>query len=99
MRQRHVPVRTCAGCRQARPKREMVRVVRAEDGSVNVDSTGKRNGRGTYLCPQSECWERALRSGSLARALKVSLQAADRAALEQAKDTMLGMTEKVDAVS
>src|SRR5437763_164916 len=85
MKPRHIPVRTCAGCRQERSKREMVRVVRSVDGSVAIDPTGKLNGRGTYMCPTDECWDRAIRSGSLARALKITLEPSDRARLEAAR--------------
>ncbi len=85
MKPRHTPMRTCSGCRQQRPKREMVRVVRLEDASVVLDETGRRNGRGAYLCRLPECWQRALRTGSLAHALRVTtISPADRAALEQA---------------
>ena len=85
MKPRHVPLRTCSGCREQRPKRELVRVVRLEDASVVLDETGRRNGRGAYLCRQPECWQRALRTGSLAHALKVpSISAIDKAVLEQA---------------
>ena len=77
MKPRHVPIRTCAGCRQERPKREMVRIVRGLDSSIGADPTGKRSGRGTYLCPRSECWTKALRSGSLARALKTHIEESD----------------------
>jgi uncharacterized protein len=82
---RHVPVRTCAGCREEHPKREMVRVVRSPEGSISVDPSGKQNGRGTYLCPQVSCWDKALRSGSLAKALKVTISASDRDELEKFK--------------
>ncbi|MBI4214078.1 MAG: YlxR family protein [Chloroflexi bacterium] len=84
MRPRHIPIRTCAGCREVRPKREMVRVVRDFSGTVAIDQTGKINGRGTYLCPKTECWEQALQTGSLARALKISIAPADRAGLDRA---------------
>lgn len=85
MKPRHVPLRTCSGCRQQHPKREMVRVVRLEDGAVVMDETGRRNGRGAYLCRRPECWQRALRTGSLAHALKIpAISPSDRAALEQA---------------
>ena len=85
MKPRHIPLRTCSGCREQHPKRDMLRVVRVEDGSVVMDETGRRNGRGAYLCRQPECWQRALRTGSLAHALKVqSLSAADKTVLEQA---------------
>ena len=80
MKPRHVPLRTCAGCRQQRPKREMVRVVHGGDDVVRVDPTGKAAGRGTYVCPWAECWGLALR-GSLARVLKTTLRERDVAEL------------------
>jgi uncharacterized protein len=82
MVQRHIPERTCVGCREARPKRTLVRIVRSPEGSVLVDDTGKRFGRGAYLCRTSECWQKGLRKETLARALKTTIGAADRAALE-----------------
>ena len=56
-----------------RPKRELMRVVRAPDGSVEVDPSGKRSGRGAYLCQHKSCWEKALKRHSLDQALKVTL--------------------------
>jgi predicted RNA-binding protein YlxR (DUF448 family) len=61
----------------------MVRIVRAADGKVSIDPTGKLNGRGTYLCHEAQCWDRAMRSGSLARALKTTLSPDDRALLDE----------------
>ena len=84
MKPRHVPIRTCVGCRQERPKREMVRVVRTAEGSVVLDPTGRRAGRGAYICPRFECWNRALERGGLAHTLKAEISAADRAALTDA---------------
>lgn len=81
MKPRHLPIRTCAGCRQERAKREMVRIVRGPDGSITADPTGKRPGRGTYVCPRFECWTKAFRNGSLARALKAQIDEADLARL------------------
>jgi predicted RNA-binding protein YlxR (DUF448 family) len=80
---RHVPMRTCAGCRQGRPKREMVRIVRSPEGTVSVDLTGKRSGRGTYVCPRLECWDKALRTGSLAHVLKTEIATEDVAELRR----------------
>jgi predicted RNA-binding protein YlxR (DUF448 family) len=74
-RHKHVPQRTCAACRTVRPKRELVRIVRTPEGAVMVDETGKRSGRGTYLCCQRDCWETALAGRQLERALKVALTA------------------------
>jgi uncharacterized protein len=59
----------------------MVRVVRDVSGKVAVDPTGKRSGRGSYLCKKAECWERALQRSSLNRALKTEVSAGDREAL------------------
>jgi predicted RNA-binding protein YlxR (DUF448 family) len=77
---KHIPQRTCVGCRTVLPKRTLTRLVRTPDG-VLVDSTGKRNGRGAYLHNQRSCWERALK-GPLAHALKTSLTDEDRARFE-----------------
>jgi uncharacterized protein len=79
-RVRHIPQRTCVGCRTVMAKRQLVRVVRTT-GGVLVDPTGKLAGRGAYLHDRRSCWEAGL-EGSLARALKVDLTANDRAQLE-----------------
>ncbi|MDO8690497.1 MAG: YlxR family protein [Dehalococcoidia bacterium] len=79
---RHVPQRTCVSCRQPAAKRKLVRVVRLVGGAVEVDSTGKKSGRGAYLCCNRACWETALRKKSLERALKTTISPEDRAVLE-----------------
>jgi predicted RNA-binding protein YlxR (DUF448 family) len=79
-RVKHIPQRTCVGCRTVMAKRQLVRVVRTTEG-VLVDPTGKLAGRGAYLHDRRSCWEAGLR-GSLAHALKVDLSAADRDRLE-----------------
>lgn len=76
------PQRTCIGCQQVMNKRDMVRLVRTPDGSVVIDATGKAHGRGTYLCNQRACWNRALQRGSIGRALKTRLCDEDRARIE-----------------
>ena len=81
-RHKHVPQRTCVGCGQVQGKREMVRVVRTPQGQVEVDPTGKRNGRGAYLHRTRLCWDAAVAGGRLAHALKVNLPEPDRQALE-----------------
>lgn len=77
---KHIPQRTCVGCRTVLAKRQLVRIVRLPDG-VKVDPTGKLAGRGAYLHMLRSCWERGLK-GALANALKVTLTAEDRQALE-----------------
>lgn len=76
---KHVPQRTCVGCRQVLPKRTLVRVVRSLDG-VKIDPIGKAAGRGAYVHQTRSCWERAMR-GALANALKTELTLQDRAVL------------------
>lgn len=80
-RPRKVPRRTCVACRMVRAKRDLVRVVRLVDGTVVVDPTGKKSGRGAYLCRQRPCWELALQRGALDRALKQAVPAESREAL------------------
>lgn len=80
-RVKHVPQRTCVGCREVLPKRKLIRLVRTAEG-VQVDPTGKLAGRGAYLHDRRECWERALK-GALANALKTNLTVDDKARLEE----------------
>jgi predicted RNA-binding protein YlxR (DUF448 family) len=87
-KQRHVPERTCVACKQQRPKRELIRIVRTPDGHVVLDPTGKISGRGAYLCARRSCWEPALRKGKLEREFDIALLAEDRAALEAYAETL-----------
>lgn len=80
-RPKHIPQRTCVGCRAVLPKRSLVRLVRRPEG-VQIDPTGKLAGRGAYLHNQRSCWEKALK-GALAHALKTELTPADREHLRQ----------------
>ena len=73
MTAKKIPVRKCLGCMEGRPKKELVRVVRPADEPVCVDATGKKNGRGAYLCPNPECLKRAIRSKALDRSLEVTI--------------------------
>lgn len=75
LRPRHVPQRTCVACRQKDAKRHYVRLVRTPTGDVHVDPTGKANGRGAYLCARRSCWDRALETNAVDRALTVTLSA------------------------
>ncbi|NDJ75665.1 MAG: YlxR family protein [Chloroflexi bacterium] len=77
-RQRHVPQRTCIVCRTTSDKRSLTRLVRTPDDGVQVDPSGKLNGRGAYLCDQPACWDQALASDVLAKALRTTLTEADQ---------------------
>ena len=85
---KHIPQRTCVGCGDVQGKRQLMRVVRAPDGRVQLDPTGKANGRGAYVHERLGCWQQALR-GRLSHALKVErLSDEDRAALERHAATL-----------
>ena len=70
---KHVPHRTCVACGKVNPKRELIRLVRISDGSVEVDVSGKRAGRGAYLCQAQECWKIGLKGSRLEHTLRTSL--------------------------
>ncbi len=89
-KKRHVPQRTCVGCRETLAKQTLTRIVRSPDG-VQVDLTGKLSGRGAYLHDQRECWEKALK-GALANALKTKLTVEERTALEEYSKNVGGET-------
>lgn len=73
MRKKHVPMRTCVGCRSSRPKRDLIRVVRDPEGKVGLDLTGKQSGRGVYICVNEECLQRAVKGRQLERALETTI--------------------------
>jgi predicted RNA-binding protein YlxR (DUF448 family) len=77
-----VPQRTCVGCGSTTNKRELVRVVRTPEGSVEADPTGKKAGRGAYVHHDPACWSLALKKGKLAHSLKTKITPADIATLE-----------------
>ena len=68
-----IPMRQCLGCREMKPKRELVRVVRSPEGEISIDHKGKKPGRGAYVCPDSACLKQALRSHALERSLDTSI--------------------------
>jgi len=68
---RKLPQRTCLGCQAVRPKREMIRIVRTPDGALEVDPTGKKSGRGAYVCPTVECLELLKKGKRLEKVLDV----------------------------
>ena len=73
MKPRKIPLRRCSGCGESKPKRELVRVVRAQDGTVSLDLVGKKPGRGAYVCPRAACLARARKAKRIERALEVSI--------------------------
>lgn len=89
VRHKHIPQRTCVGCRQTQGKRDMTRVVRTSEGRVEIDPTGKRAGRGAYVHGTRECWQLALQNHRLELALKTTLSDEDRVALTRFTEALL----------
>ena len=71
--QKKIPQRQCMGCRERRDKRELLRVVRGTDGMVSLDFSGKLNGRGAYICPKTECLQKARKAKALERSLETEV--------------------------
>jgi len=67
---KHIPQRTCIACRRVASKRELVRLVRVADGRVEVDISGRKAGRGAYLCRSRDCWQAGLKTGQLEHRLR-----------------------------
>ena len=71
--QKKIPQRQCMGCRERKEKRQLIRVVRSPEGQVSLDFSGKKNGRGAYLCPDPQCLKKAIKSKALDRSLEVTI--------------------------
>ena len=81
---KRLPQRTCLACRQVRAKRDLVRLVRTTEGQVVVDPSGKKAGRGAYICRIKDCWEAGLKGNRLEHALRTKLSQDDREQLMRA---------------
>ena len=68
-----IPLRQCLGCREMKPKKELIRVVRSPEGEISLDFKGKKPGRGAYLCPDPECLKKAMKSKALDRSLETQI--------------------------
>ena len=78
-----IPLRQCVGCREMKPKPELIRVVKSPEGEVSLDFRGKKPGRGAYVCPQAECLKKARKSRALERAFSAPLPDEVYEALEE----------------
>ncbi|MBQ9937388.1 MAG: YlxR family protein [Oscillospiraceae bacterium] len=73
MQTKKIPERSCIGCKEKKPKRELIRIVRTKEGSVEVDFTGRKSGRGAYICNSVDCLNKAKKSRALSRALECEI--------------------------
>lgn len=68
-----IPLRTCMGCNEKKPKKELVRIVKNKDGQISLDKTGKLDGRGAYICNSAECLEKVIKSKRLEKVLESNI--------------------------
>lgn len=73
MTPKKIPMRKCIGCNESKPKKELVRVVKSPEGEISVDLTGKKSGRGAYICPNAECLKKARKSKRLERLFETDI--------------------------
>lgn len=73
MKRKKIPKRMCVGCKQMIPKKDLTRIVRLSDGNIEIDTTGKKSGRGAYICSKPDCRERALKVDCLSKALNTKI--------------------------
>lgn len=77
-----IPMRTCLGCGEMKPKKELIRVVKSAEGEISLDRTGKKNGRGAYICPSGECLEKAKKARRLEKSFSCKIEDGVYSALE-----------------
>ena len=73
MTNKKIPMRQCIGCGEMKAKKEMIRVIKTTEGVIMLDATGRKNGRGAYICPNSECLQKAVKSKGLERSFKMPI--------------------------
>lgn len=76
MKTKKIPMRRCVGCMESKPKRELIRIVASDEGP-KIDLTGKANGRGIYLCPDTECFTKARKKKAIGRGLEIEIKEQD----------------------
>jgi predicted RNA-binding protein YlxR (DUF448 family) len=83
MAEKKIPMRKCMGCNEMKPKRELIRAVKSPEGEISLDLTGKKSGRGAYICPDRSCFDKARKGRRLERALEAKIP-------EEVYDAMAG---------
>lgn len=81
--EKKIPMRQCLGCREMKPKKELIRVVRSPEGNISLDFKGKASGRGAYVCPSSQCLKKAIKAKALERAFSMQIPQEIYEALER----------------
>ena len=73
MKQKKIPLRMCLGCKEMKPKRELIRVVKSNEGEISIDLVGKKPGRGAYICRSADCLEQAIKAKRLEKAFETTI--------------------------
>lgn len=73
MKSKKIPMRRCVGCMESRPKKELIRIVSDKEGNLNLDATGKAQGRGVYLCSRTDCFNTARKRNAISRSLGITV--------------------------
>ncbi|MBR4287024.1 MAG: YlxR family protein [Clostridia bacterium] len=73
MAEKKIPMRKCLGCNEMKPKKELIRAVKSPEGEISLDLTGKKSGRGAYICPDKGCFDKARKAKRLERALETKI--------------------------
>ena len=90
MKSQKIPMRMCLGCNEMKPKRELMRVVKSPEGEISLDFTGKKNGRGAYLCKEAECFDKARKARRFEKSLSCRI---DESVYEVMADELRKETE------
>ena len=85
-----VPERTCIGCKEVKPKNELLRIVKDKENVISIDLTGKKNGRGAYICANEECLDKAVKSNRLAKAFEQNI---DKEIYEDVRDVIVSQSK------
>ncbi len=91
MKEKKIPMRMCLGCREMKPKKELMRVVRSPEGEVSLDPTGRKAGRGAYVCKSADCLQKAIKQRQIERAFECKLSEETQNALTEALEALKGL--------
>lgn len=83
MSAKKTPMRMCTGCHEMKPKQQLIRIVKTPDGEIKLDTTGRLNGRGAYICKSADCLKKAQKAGALSRAFETDVADEVYAAIER----------------
>lgn len=90
MSTKKIPLRQCIGCGETKSKKEMIRILKTESGEIILDATGRKNGRGAYICPSADCLKKAVKTRGLDRSFKMQIPSQVYETLEKEMEQLVG---------